>query len=138
METGTVGAATWDAIYDAYAGTAEAVLSRGELFPFDGEAAPAGTVRELQQQLNRVAGTMPGLPRLQVTGRLGIPTQQAVRKFQNACGLSGNGRVNDATKEALADTIDALRFETTSRFTQFPGFDLRMGSKDIRQGAKQS
>lgn len=136
-ETGTVGAATWDAVYDAYAGTAEAVLSRGELFPFDGEAAPAGTARELQQQLNRVAGTMPGLPRLQVTGRLGIPTQQAVRKFQNASGLPGNGRVNDATKEALADTIDALRFETTSRFTQFPGFDLRIGSKDFRQEAKR-
>ena len=136
-ETGVVGAAVWDAIYDAYAGVAEAVLSRGELFPFDQEVVPAGTIRELQQQLNSIADNMPGLPHLQITGRLGTMTQRAVEKFQKMCGIPGNGRLNDATKKVLAADVEVLKFESTSRFTQFPGFDLRMGSTDFRRGVQQ-
>lgn len=60
-ETGEVDAVTWDAIYDDYAGTAEAVLSRGELFPFDNDPFPATTVRTLQLQLGAVADATPGM-----------------------------------------------------------------------------
>ena len=91
----------------------------------------------MQQQLNSIADTMPGLPHLQITGRLGTMTQRAVEKFQKMCGIPGNGRLNDATKKVLAADVEVLKFESTSRFTQFPGFDLRMGSTDFRRGVQQ-
>ena len=53
------------------------------------------------------------------------------------CGIPGNGRLNDATKKVLAADVEVLKFESTSRFTQFPGFDLRMGSTDFRRGVQQ-
>ncbi len=65
----------------------------GRVVPFDQEVVPAGTVRELQQQLNSIADTMPGLPHLQITGRLGTMTQRAVEKFQKNVWYSGQRQV---------------------------------------------
>ena len=45
-ETGTVGAATWNEIYDQYAGIENTTLRSGETFPRTSDAtAPASTVR---------------------------------------------------------------------------------------------
>ncbi len=132
-ETGTVGAAAWDAIYDAYAGIASTVTSRGELFPYQQNQPQAATVRELQQQLNTMANATPGLSRSPVTGRLDASTQRSMRQFQTFCKLPANGQINGATKKALAEDTGALRFSQSTRFTQFPGFNLGNGMSDFSQ-----
>ncbi|WP_050697673.1 peptidoglycan-binding domain-containing protein [Anaeromassilibacillus senegalensis] len=129
-ETGEVGAPTWDAIYDAYAGVAETVLSRGELFPYQGNPAPATTVQALQTQLNAVANATPGMPRPPITGQPDAMTQRAILQFQKLCKLPANGQIDSATMKALADDIGELRFARSPRFAQFPGYSLRYGMAD--------
>ena len=136
-ETGEVGATTWDAIYNAYAGVAQAVLNRGELFPFQNAPAEAATVRELQTQLDTVAGATPGMLRPPQSGQCGSMTRRSVCQFQKLCGLPANGQINAATKKALADDVGELGFAKTPRFAQFPGQDLHYGTSDFRQEARE-
>lgn len=132
-ETGEVGAPTWDAIYDAYAGIAETILKRGELFPFQHNPAPATSIRDLQTQLTAVADATPGMTRPPVNGQSDAMTRRAVMQFQKLCSLPANGQTDAATRKALADDIGDLRYARTSRFTQYPGRNLRYGTTDHRQ-----
>lgn len=132
-ETGEVDAVTWDAIYDDYAGTAEAVLSRGELFPFDNDPFPATTVRTLQLQLGAVADATPGMTHPPLSGRPDSLTRQSLKQFQAFRGLPANGQIDDPTKTALAAGVGELRLSRTTRFAQFPGYDLHSGMADPRQ-----
>ncbi|MBC8570794.1 peptidoglycan-binding protein [Zongyangia hominis] len=132
-ETGAVGATTWDAIYNAYAGVASTTLSRGELFPFQNGPIPAATIRDLQQQLNLVADATPGMARPQISGQCGTMTRRSLTQFQSFSGLPANGQIDDATKQALADDVGSLRFAQTSRFAQFPGQTLVYGMTDNSQ-----
>lgn len=59
-QTGVVGAITWDAIYNAYAGVDLAVLGRGELFPLQEDYDPEASARDMGVQLNAVTGTLDG------------------------------------------------------------------------------
>lgn len=132
-ETGEVGAPTWNGIYNSYAGIALTTLSRGELFPYQDAPAAAGSVRELQRQLNMVADTTPGMARPQVTGQYGTVTRRSVLQFQKYSGLPANGQMNPATQKALTDKVGELRFSQSSRFAQFPGQTLRYGTTDNSQ-----
>lgn len=132
-ETGEVGATTWDAIYDAYAGISSTVLSRGELFPYQTSPAPAATVRDLQTQLNTVADATPGMVHPPVNGQYGVVTRRAVMQFQKFCHLQSNGQINAATKKMLAGDVGELRFARTPRFAQYPGQNLRYGMNDFDQ-----
>lgn len=131
-ETGEVGAPTWDAIYNSYAGIALTTLSRGELFPYQDALAPTGSVKELQMQLNTVADATPGMARPQVTGQYGSVTRRSVLQFQKNNGLLASGQMNPATRKALTDKVEQLHFSQSSRFTQFPGQTLRYGMTDSR------
>lgn len=51
-------------------------------------------------------------------------------QFQRYCRLPANGRVDTATKDALADDVVILRYSRTSRFTQYPGRSLAYGMTD--------
>lgn len=82
-ETGEVGATTWDAIYDAYAGVASTTLNRGELFPYQG-SVPANIALTMEQD----------------------------------------------------GSMDESAFSRTTRFAQFPGYDLRFGYADPREGVR--
>lgn len=132
--TGEVGATAWDAIYNAYAGAALTTLSRGELFPFQSNPAPAATIRDLQMQLDTVSEATPGMARPRVTGQFDTTTHLAVLQFQKNCGLTANGQVNAPTKQALANDVGELRYSNSSRFTQFPGSNLQYGMTDSVQG----
>lgn len=132
-ETGTVGAPTWDAIYDAYAGVASTVLNRGELFPFQNNPTPASSIRDLQTQLATVADATPGMTCPPITGQLGTMTRRSILQFQKFSGLLANGQVDTATQNALANELGELRFSKTTRFAQFPGQNLRYGVVDNMQ-----
>lgn len=132
-QNGEVGAVTWDAIYDAYAGIAATVLSSNALFPYQDTPFPAMTMRDLQQQLSTVADATPGMTRPSVTGRPDTLTRQSLRQFQTLTGLPSSGQSDERTKSVLAANVGELRYAKTSRFTQFPGYDLRLGMTDFKK-----
>ena len=96
-QTGTVGVRTWDDIYDAYAGVAEAALERDEIFPF--------------------AETTPASP-------------AAVQAFAASPRRRGYGGNQTYIRP------EAQAFSGTTRFKQFPGFDLRYGMRDAGEGER--
>lgn len=53
--------------------------------------ASGDKVRQLQQQLNRIAQNFPAIPRVTVDGIYGQGTAEAVRVFQRVFGLPANG-----------------------------------------------
>ncbi len=55
------------------------------------QGARGDKVRQLQEQLNTIAGAYPALPRLAVDGIYGPATKAAVQKFQSIFGLPATG-----------------------------------------------
>lgn len=60
-------------------------------------------VRQIQQQLNRIAKDYPSLPTIAVDGVYGESTANAVRKFQNIFGLPQTGIVDYPTWYKLSE-----------------------------------
>lgn len=54
-------------------------------------------VRQMQEQLNVIAGAYPAIPKIAVDGIFGPATAAAVRKFQSVFGLPANGIVDYPT-----------------------------------------
>ena len=50
-----------------------------------------------------------------------------VAQTQSVLGLPRGSKVDPALKTALVKTISNSRYSTTTRFTQFPGFDIIFG-----------
>ncbi len=59
--------------------------------------ASGAKVRQLQEQLNVIAGAYPALPKIQTDGVYGPATAEAVRKFQEIFGLPQTGTVDYRT-----------------------------------------
>ena len=73
-----------------YINTAEQISGIPSSWPgYDLTIGSSGDkVRQIQQQLNRIAKDYPSLPTIAVDGVYGESTANAVRKFQNVFGLS--------------------------------------------------
>ena len=54
-------------------------------------------VRQLQEQINVIAGAYPAIPSIQVDGMYGPATSEAVRVFQSVFGLPQTGTVDYRT-----------------------------------------
>ncbi len=54
-------------------------------------------VRQMQEQLNRIAQVYPSIPRVAADGAFGPATERAVRRFQSVFGLPQTGVVDYAT-----------------------------------------
>ena len=132
-QNGQVGPVTWDDIYDAFAGVEDTVMSRSELFPFRDELPSVVTVQELQQKLGIVAATSRDMLSPPVSGRLDAPTRKAIRQFQALLNLPQSGQFDQPTSDALLDFMGDIRFADSTRFAQFPGFDLSLGMADTKQ-----
>lgn len=103
-ETGTVGAQTWDEIYDQFSGIENTTLRSRETFPAANTAvatASSGVV-----QAGSFNGSRTNSRRTVRTARMNMQ--------------SGSG----------SNTQTGAPYNRTSTFTQFPGFDLRMGMQD--------
>ena len=117
-QTGEVDDRTWDAIYDRFAGIDVRVLDRVQaLSPASGTATTAVNVRERLSRLGYSSGTL----------------QQAVSAFQSANGLPRTGRLTQQTAEAITSRYQALNYETATQMTQYPGYPLSVGSRDVRR-----
>lgn len=78
---------------DMYINTAVSISGVPSSFPgYNLSVGASGDkVRQLQQQLNRIAQNYPAIPRVTVDGIYGQGTAEAVRVFQRVFGLPANG-----------------------------------------------
>lgn len=65
-------------------------------------------VRQMQEQLNRIARNYPAIPTITVDGIFGSATQNAVRKFQSVFGLPANGIVDFRTWYKISEIYVAV------------------------------
>lgn len=84
---------------DMYINTAEAISGIPASWPGQNlEVGSTGSkVRQMQEQLNVIAGAYPALPKISVDGIYGPGTEAAVRKFQSIFGLPASGVVDYPT-----------------------------------------
>lgn len=65
-------------------------------------------VRQMQEQLTRIAQTYPSIPKIAADGRFGEATANAVRKFQNVFGLPATGIVDYPTWFKISEIYVAV------------------------------
>ena len=84
---------------DMYINTAEEISGIPASWPgYTLEEGSSGEkVRQMQEQLNVIAGAYPALPKITADGIFGPATEQAVREFQSVFGLPVTGKVDYPT-----------------------------------------
>ena len=84
---------------DMYINTAEEISGIPSSWPgYTLEEGSSGEkVRQMQEQLNVIAGAYPALPKINADGIYGPATAEAVRKFQSVFGLPVTGKVDYST-----------------------------------------
>lgn len=84
---------------DMYINTAESIAGIPSSWPgYDLDTGATGSkVRQMQEQLNTIAGAYPALPRIDADGVYGPASKAAVRKFQSIFGLPATGIVDYPT-----------------------------------------
>lgn len=136
---GIVGAKTWGAMYEDFKGIVDRVYLGDTVLniqttPYPGSVLQTGSsgdsVRVLQQYLNAISVTNPGLPAVEVTGEFDSATRDAVTKYQQAFDLPVTGNVNEQTWNSIANTYKNVVSATLTRPTQFPGRTLKLGQSD--------
>ena len=99
---GIVGPATWRALYNVYWGingnTPKPPSYPGYLIKL---GQTSDDVKKVQQALNRARSIYPSIPQIAEDGIFGSGTENAVRAFQRAAGLSPDGIVGPQTWDAL-------------------------------------
>ncbi len=129
--TGVVDRATWNAMYEAYAGIFESIprdLERGVTL-FSGINLKEGMtneyVRLLQTYLTRISQSNPAVGAVSSTGYFGPVTRASVLAFQKAYGLPQTGVVNAATWDELSRIYSELEYGYDKRPFQFPGYTIK-------------
>ncbi len=84
---------------DMYINTAEAISGIPASWPGQNlkNGSTGSKVRQMQEQLNVIAGAYPALPKITADGIYGPATEAAVRKFQSVFGLPATGIVDYPT-----------------------------------------
>lgn len=84
---------------DMYINTAEQVSGVPSSWPgYDLDIGASGSeVRQIQEQINEIAGAYPAIPRIAADGIFGERTKAAVQKFQEVFGLPATGIVDYPT-----------------------------------------
>lgn len=137
---GTVGPATWNALYRFYRGIDENVpLPPQEPEAPDGAQPYPGvllrygsrgeSVRRMQQYLDAIARVYPSVPRLTADGIFGRATQEAVTAFQRLYGLSPDGVVGPLTWDAIVSAYHSLPAQPSPDLPAYPGYLISIGSQ---------
>ena len=84
---------------DLYINTAESISGIPSSWPGSNlEVGSRGNkVRQMQEELNTIAGAYPALPKIDADGIFGPATRKAVRDFQSVFGLPATGIVDYPT-----------------------------------------
>ena len=128
---GIVGRQTWNTIYRAYIGAVSGIpltFTEGVVVPYPGTILRIGSendaVRLLQEYLNRIAASIPGIPSVTPTGYFGNQTQEAVIAFQNFAELPPNGYVEYTTWNAITSLYRDLYAGGQLGEGQYPGYPV--------------
>lgn len=141
-QTGITDAATFNALYRQYYGNNDVILSDKELFPvstlpYGGQVLYVGSsgkqVAALQEYLNVISIYQTGSASIGVTGNFGRQTVQSVIAYQRSNNLPVTGRADRETWNSIANTYKDIRSASTTRATQFPGKNLKLGDTDINE-----
>ena len=137
---GVVGPATWRRLYEVYWGIKEnapalpptappSPVSPSEIPAFPGTSLSVGSsganVRLIQQAINRLADTQPGLWKISEDGIFGNGTRDAVMSFQRIFGLTADGVVGPLTWRRLMEESHTV---SSSEIPVFPGTSLSVGA----------
>jgi peptidoglycan hydrolase-like protein with peptidoglycan-binding domain len=130
---GRVGEQTWYALYNAYRGIVSQIPVRytdGATIPFPGVLLRIGSesedVRVLQEYLNYIAGRIPEVPAVSVTGYFGEQTQAAVEAVQSLYALDPNGLVGVITWNTITSLYSDLYRGEELQEGQYPGYEIEM------------
>lgn len=95
---------------DMYINTAESIAGVPSSWPgYDlGIGATGEKVRQMQQQLNRIAQNYPAIPKIAADGIYGPATQNAVRTFQGIFNLPQTGVVDYPTWYSISNIYVAV------------------------------
>lgn len=95
---------------DMYINTAEAISGIPSSWPgFDLTVGSRGPkVRQMQEQLDRIAQTYTAIPRIAADGVFGSGTKEAVQKFQQTFGLPATGIVDYPTWYRISEIYVAV------------------------------
>ena len=138
-QTGVVNATTWDAIYNSFKGIIDTVFLSGktntiQAEPFGGVALELGStgesVKTLQQYLNAISNVYSSINPIPVTGEFGPETEEAVKQYQRQFSFPETGVVDRNVWNSIANEYKTVISTTTTRPTQFPGYNLKLGTQD--------
>ena len=133
---GVVGPTTWNKIAYIYVAVTRLAELGSEDIPLPAER-PTGTLRRgssgetvrLAQYFLRVAALYDeSIPPITIDGVYGADTENAVRAFQQAQGLTADGIIGSATWNALYERFLGIN-RTTGLAVPYPGTPLKAGSR---------
>lgn len=139
-QTGEVDDETWNEIYRDYSGIANTVLNK-ESFNvlkvqiFSGQNLSLGSQGEdvllLQQYLDLISKVYKTIPFTVATGLFNRDTEESVKEFQRLMGLEQTGVVDAMTWNSITSAYQDVLSSYTPSPTQYPGYELSIGSRDI-------
>ena len=138
-ETGIVNAVTWDEIYRDFDGIVRVSIAsdspqRISAAPFPGTTLKLGSrgeaVTQLQQYLNNIALVYTQISPVRVTGVYSRETMTSVSQYQRYFNIPVTGEVDRTTWNSIISIYRDVVSAVTTAPTQFPGYTLKLGSKD--------
>lgn len=130
--TGISNEATWNRLYDFYAGIMNLIppSENGDqvVTPYPGYTLQLGSVGEyvkiFQQFLNSISKEYPAVPPITIDGIFGNATRDAVYAFQNTFGLTVDGIVGMETWNVAADLYNDIESKNYFNEGQYPGYEI--------------
>lgn len=129
-QSGLVGSATWNSIFNRVSGINNTVLDSQTLFPdADGENA-IRTISDVQRSLQAAVPVFGSIQPPRVTGVMDRSTTRAIANLQGKLKLRPTGQLDPATRNQLQQLTDASIEARRFRFRQFPGRPMSHGQRD--------
>ncbi len=127
--SGLVGTATWDQLYNRFAGIRQNVLNSGTRFP-DSDAAAVETISDVQRSLQAVAPVFAPMAAPRISGMLDRSTTRAIAKLQTQLGLRPTGQPTPELRRYLTLLSRGQQSAALVRHRQYPGYALYTGQSD--------
>ncbi len=131
-QTGIVDEIVWNRIENTYYSFLESIdyrFNEGTTLPFPGRILRIGVtgedVRALQEYLNFIADSYPGIPKVTTDGIFGNSTANQVRAFKEVFDIPGAPeRVTPQTWYAITSIYQDIFVGRNVNDDQFPGYEL--------------
>ncbi len=131
--TGSVDRATWESLYQAYAGVIDYLVSKNsgasvQTEPFPGVTLRRGdvgpSVRTVRGYLSYISDYFYDLPSLSVSSSFDMRMLNTVQAFQRIFALNPTGQIDERTWNTIADVYRTLREGQQRLEGQYPGYEL--------------